>query len=352
MSVSTPAGEGAGSTAPLVRVQGLTKIYTPSPLWMRFLLRSAIRQPIRALDNISFEVGAGTVCAVVGPNGAGKSTLFRILTGLTTPDEGTATVCGLNSDHDAHQVRRRVGFVPADDRSLYLRHTARENLYFHGNLQGMETKGLIERCNQALEVVGLEAAGDRIGFALSAGMRARLQLARALLHEPPVLILDEPTGSVDPVGSYHLLKVIERVAVDRGLAVLISSHRLEEIEALHDDVLLLDQGQLVHRGDLDSLRRTYEISRLSLRFAAEDGAAGARAALDHLAGVEVIQLEGVTVTIETELTTGRLLQLLDGQLADLESVQPTRISLGELLARVVEQQKAVREERAQERAGA
>lgn len=330
---------GSGNRGgPLVEVSDLRKVYEPSPRWMRFLLKSAIDAAVVALDKLSFTVAPGQICAIVGPNGAGKSTLFRVLTGLTTPTSGSAKVMGLDAHKDSAAVRRKVGFVPADDRSLYLRHTARENLIFHGNLQGLPSKQIRRRADDALELVGLGKAATRVGFALSAGMRARLQLARALLHEPSVLILDEPTGSVDPVGSYQLLKTLELVTEERAIAVLISSHRLEEIEALHDHVLLLDRGMLVYQGDLDSLRRLWDTPQLRIRFTGREAADAAAELLGGEKGVEVVDVEPPEVTVRTTTSTGSLLMLLGGRLAEIESIEERRISLLDLLSRVALEQ--------------
>ncbi|MGH9247618.1 MAG: ABC transporter ATP-binding protein [Acidimicrobiales bacterium] len=319
----------------LVSVQDLRKVYEPSPVWMRVLLRTAIKQPVTALDGVNFSVRAGELCAVVGPNGAGKSTLFRVLTGLTTPTVGSVSVMGLNPVRQSVAVRRVVGFVPADDRSLYLRHTARENLVFHGNLQGITPRArLRRRVDEVLELVGLDFAAERAGFALSAGMRSRLQLARALLHDPTVLILDEPTGSVDPVASHELLRLLETVTAQRGLAVLISSHRLEEIEALHDHVLLLDRGHVVYEGDLDSLRADFEKPRVVIRFATKKAALAACEPLQSSESIDVVSLKPPTVTLTSTLEVGRILGLLDGQLTDIESIDVRRISLRELLTKV------------------
>ncbi len=128
----------------LVSVEDVSKVYIPSPTWLRVLIRSSSKEAVTALDRVNLKVGAGEICAVVGPNGAGKSTLFRILTGLTTPSRGRALVGGLDATRQSSRVRRIVGFMPADDRSLYLRNTCVENLRFHGRLQGMDS-GDIER---------------------------------------------------------------------------------------------------------------------------------------------------------------------------------------------------------------
>lgn len=317
---------------PLVQVRGLGKVYMPSPLWLRFLLRSSINAPVVALEDVSLEVRPGEICAVVGPNGAGKSTLFRILVGLTTPTSGSASIMGLDVTSQAVAVRRLVGFMPADERSLWLRQTCWENLLFHGRLQGIPSSALRERIARTLELLGLSHVAGRAGFALSSGMRARLQLARALLHEPSVLILDEPTGSVDPMGSYELLETLRKMAVERGLAVLLSSHRLEEIEALHDNVALLDQGRLVHYGDLDALRRLWEKRpRIEISFVDQADLEEAAGLLRGFEQVEILGRDAHTLTLTSSIGLGRLLTELDGRVGRIRSIHERKMSLRELL---------------------
>lgn len=318
----------------LVDIQSLSKVYLPSPLWLRTLVRTSIASPVMALDDVSFQVRRGEICAVIGPNGAGKSTLFRVLTGLTSPTSGFATVLGLHTTKESTAVRKVVGFMPADERSLWLRHTCRENLLFHARLQGVPEKHVGGRVDEMLELVGLREAADRVGFALSSGMRARLQLARALLHRPSVVILDEPTGSVDPVGSYELLELIKDITAARGLAVLLSSHRVEEIEALHHNVVMLDRGRLVHWGDLDSLRHLWGRPGFRLGFAGEGAAAGAARLLEQLPGVEVVTAEPPLITVTSSIGIGELLESLDGELGAVTSVESTTVPLREILIRV------------------
>ena len=208
----------------VVEVRDLTKVYLPSPAWMRIFLRTQVRVAVRALDSISLHVEGGQICAIAGPNGAGKTTLFKILTGLLAPTSGSAAVLGIDATRESPQLRRVVGFMSGEDRSLWLRLTCVQNLEFRGRLQGLRSEELRARIADVLDAVGLGDVGDRVGFALSAGMRARLQLACALLHQPPVLILDEPTGSVDPVGSFELLEMIRpAVQQDGGDLILVEA---------------------------------------------------------------------------------------------------------------------------------
>lgn len=226
------------------------KTFTPSPLWLRLLAKSAVKEPVKALDGVTLQLEPRTICVVVGPNGAGKTTLFRALAGLLTVDAGTVRVAGLDPDGDGRRVRGLIGWMPTEKRSLFWRQTARENLAFHGRLHGMPERELDRRIDELLEAVGLPGKAESTPQGFSDGMRARLLLARALLHRPRLLILDEPTGPIDPVAAYELLELV-RDLVDRlDVGCLISSHRLEEIAALQGRVHLLDRGRSVFDGDL------------------------------------------------------------------------------------------------------
>jgi ABC-2 type transport system ATP-binding protein len=250
-----------------VSVSHLSKVFLPSPPWMKVLLKSAISEPVVALDDVSFQLRRGEICVVVGPNGAGKSTLFRILTGLTTPSEGQAQILGHDID-DGPRVRSLLGYMPAEDRNLMLRHTCAQNLAFRGKLQGIPSRALANRVDETLDQVGILHARDQAAVSLSTGMRARLQLAAALLHEPEVLILDEPTSTVDPVGAHELLTLIEELTVARGISIVSSSHRLEEIDALGNKVIFLDRGRVIHDGNLAELRKLWERPRYRIELAA------------------------------------------------------------------------------------
>lgn len=319
----------------VVIVDGVSKTYVPSPPLMRALLRSALKAPVVAVDGVSLRVESGEICAIVGPNGAGKSTLFRILTGLTSPSSGRAFVAGFDVDRQSFHVRRRIGFHAADERMLLGRHSCRENLLFHGRLQGMPERALRRRVDEVLELVGLQRAGGRLAHALSSGMKARLQLARALLHHPEVLILDEPTGSLDPVAAYRFLELLRAVAAERGIAVLISSHRLEEIEALPDHVLLLNEGRVVYDGHLDDLRRYWDTPRLEARFSSSAAAAAAAAVLASIDQIEVAGVDDDVVVLKTTLGLGNIISLADGQLGDLTSIGEVRMPLRDLLAELL-----------------
>jgi ABC-2 type transport system ATP-binding protein len=322
----------------VIEVRDLTKVYLPSPAWMRVFLRTQVKESVLALDEISLTFEGGRICAVAGPNGAGKTTLFKILTGLLAPTSGSASVLGIDATRQSTELRRVVGFMSGEDRSLWLRLTCVQNLEFRGRLQGLRGPELRARITDVLGAVGLGSVGDRVGFALSAGMRARLQLACALLHNPPVLILDEPTGAVDPLGSFELLEMIRQVTTERGLAVLFSTHRVDEIEALGEKVVLLHRGRIVHIGDIDLLRHDLDRQRVTFRFATPEDAQRAAAYVDGSNDTEVLVAEKDLLTVATGVPIGVLLDRLGDTASTLSSVNEERVPLREVLARVLSDQ--------------
>jgi ABC-2 type transport system ATP-binding protein len=332
----------------VIVLSGLTKTYEPTPRWMRLFARTHVRGNVRALDGVDLTVRAGEICAIVGPNGAGKTTLFRIIVGLTTPTAGDGKVLGLDIEHDSEDIRQAVGWMPSEDRSLLMRATSRENLQMHGRLQGMRRRELAQRIPEVLRAVDLLPQVDSVVAGLSAGMKARLRLARALLPGPRALILDEPTGAVDPIAAHALLKLIMELVERDGLAVLISSHRLEEIEALQSQALLLDKGQVKHSGDLDTLRKQWDIPQLELVFAHTAAARHAAAELVAL-GLDVSSPPD-DVAVRCRLRAGdRVGEVLAGLGPLTSSIQHVReipMPLRDLIARVYSRQGSQTESKA------
>jgi ABC-2 type transport system ATP-binding protein len=320
---------------PIVIIDHLRKVYEPYSRGMKLLLRTSVKEPVVAIDDISLEVHPGDLLAVLGPNGAGKSTLFRVLTGLTTPTSGQASILGHDATRESTAVRRLVGFMPAENRTLLLRHTSRENLAFHGRLQGISKRYLADRIDETLEKVGLFDARDRVGFALSSGMLARLMLARAILHEPSVLILDEPTGAVDPIGSFELLGLVQEIAKTQDLAVLISSHRLDEVELLNDKVVLLDKGHVVYKGDLDTMLAHSKRPVIEIQFDSDESAEIGMSLMSEVAGIEGMEIDGPLLILTTELPLGRVIKEVGGEIDRIDSIGRTQPRLRDVLRQML-----------------
>ncbi len=205
-----------------------------------------------ALDGVSLAVGEGRIEALLGPNGAGKTTLVRVLTGLVKPDAGEARVLGVDTWECPRELRARMGLVPSGDRSLYLRISGLENLIFFGRLQGMSKRQATARAYEVLELVGLaDAVRLRSGF-YSHGMQKRLSIARALLTEPSVLLIDEATHDLDPEAAARMRELVRGLA-DRGSAVIWATQRIEEIRGFADAVTLLREGQAAFQGTVSQL---------------------------------------------------------------------------------------------------
>lgn len=206
-----------------------------------------------ALDGIDVDVPAGTICGVLGPNGAGKTTAVRILTTLTAPTAGVATVAGFDVVAAPIEVRRRIGLA-AQDATVDPLLTGRENLIMNAELHQMGRGAAKQRATELLEQFDLADAGNRVTSGYSGGMRRRLDLAATLVARPAVLFLDEPTTGLDPRARNELWEVLETL-VDDGTTILLTTQYLDEADRLADDILVIDRGRVIARGDARSLKR-------------------------------------------------------------------------------------------------
>jgi ABC-2 type transport system ATP-binding protein len=217
----------------------------------------------QVLDRVSFEVQPGGIHALLGPNGAGKTTLIRILSGLLVPSGGTVRIFGAPAV-SSRSVRRLIGLVPSGDRSFYLRISGVENLVFFARLHGMPRREAIRRAREVLEEVGLaDAETTRVAF-YSHGMQKRLSVARALLADPPILLIDEATHDLDPDGARRVRELVS-AAAGRGAAVVWATQRLDEIRGFADRVILLTEGRAAFAGTVAEMMATAVPRRYVLR---------------------------------------------------------------------------------------
>ena len=218
----------------LARVEELDRVVEVEGLVVRF-------GAIEAVAGISFEVGAGEVFGLLGPNGAGKTTTIRVLTTLLRPNEGSAFVAGHDVVKDGLAVRQSIGYVPqaiSIDGAL----TAYENLEFYGRATGVPRRERRERIEEAVEAMQLASFLDRLGRTLSGGMLRRLEIATALLKQPVVLFLDEPTVGLDPTARRLVWERLELLREEAGTTVLVTTHQLEEAERQCDRIAVMDLG--------------------------------------------------------------------------------------------------------------
>jgi ABC-2 type transport system ATP-binding protein len=235
----------------------LTKVYVK-----RRSLRELGLHPLRraervtALQEISLEARAGEIFGLLGPNGAGKTTFLKILAGLVLPSGGRALVGGVDVARDDRAVKRAIGFVTSDERSFYWRLTGRENLDFFARLYGLRGAAARRVSSELLRVMDMDSIADRSFMSYSTGMKQRLGIARALLHDPPILCLDEPTRSLDPIAAKHLRRfVVDRLNRERGKTVLLATHNLQEAEELCGRLVVLDRGRVLRQGSVAGITR-------------------------------------------------------------------------------------------------
>jgi ABC-2 type transport system ATP-binding protein len=221
----------------IIEVSGLTKKF----------------KDFTAVDSISFDVKKGEIFGLLGPNGAGKSTTIRMLTTLTRPTGGEAKVCGYDIGSEAPKVRQHIGLV-AEKIILYDRLTAIENLRLFGKLQHWTTEAIEKRADELLKLVSMDEWKDRLAGTYSTGMKQRVNIARALLNEPDVLFLDEPTLGLDP----QTTRTIREFILDlkkRGITIVLTTHIMNEAEMLCDRVGIIDQGKIVALDTTDNLKK-------------------------------------------------------------------------------------------------
>ncbi len=251
----------SGRAAPATRfddaivIRGLTKVFHPIELRLRSLHPLRRQPPVAALQDVTLTVRRGEVLGLLGTNGAGKTTLLKILATLVLPNAGQVAVHGWDVVQDADQVRRIVGLVTGEERSFYWRLTGRANLEFFAAFQGLTAQATAARIEELRRTLGLEALDRRFGL-YSTGMRHRLAIARALLPQPAVLLLDEPTRSIDPLATAALHRLIRAtLVVELGCTIVLATHSLPEAEALCDRLAILHQGRLLACRTIAELRQ-------------------------------------------------------------------------------------------------
>ena len=257
LRVTPPDADG-----PAVEVRDLCKVF-----------RVAEGADVIAVDNLSFTCAKGEIVGLLGPNGAGKTTTLRILATILQPTSGTVTLGGFDVRLNPNGVRRHLGYVSAST-GVYERLTGRETLQYYGRLHGMSEDALAARVDDVLDFLDMRAFADRTAGRLSAGQRQKVSLARAIIHDPPVLVLDEPTANLDVIVARNVLNFVEQ-ARDSGRSVLLSTHIFSEAERLCDRVVVLHEGRLLASGTNADHQAATGTTNLEDAFFAMIGEAGA-----------------------------------------------------------------------------
>jgi sodium transport system ATP-binding protein len=224
---------------------------------------------VRAVDGVGFEAQDGRITGLLGPNGAGKSTTLRILYTVLRPDGGSAAIDGIDVLADPLAARRRIGVLP-HGAGIYPQLTARENIAYYGRLHGLDGEALEARIEALVRDLEIGGFADRRAKGFSQGERIKVALARALVHAPKNLLLDEPTNGLDVMATRALRALVRRLR-DAGHCILFSSHVMQEVAALCDDVVIVNQGRVVAAGAPEALRQRFGSATLEDAFVAAIG---------------------------------------------------------------------------------
>jgi ABC-2 type transport system ATP-binding protein len=237
----------------IVQASGIAKIFPiKQSLFRRICKPFGRTEKTCVLKDVSFDIEAGKILGVVGPNGAGKTTLFRILADVMTPENGEIFILGKLAGNCNHSIRRGIGYISSDERNFFWRLTGRQNLEFFGKLYGLTAAQIRMKTAGMLHDMGLDKKADHVFGSYSSGMRKKLAVIRALMHEPSFVLLDEVTNSLDQESSVKVKKLIRSyVCESKNRAAIWSTHRIEEIDEICDKVMVLKNGSIGFYGSIN-----------------------------------------------------------------------------------------------------
>jgi ABC-2 type transport system ATP-binding protein len=301
-----------------------------------------------ALAGVDLSVSEGEVFGLLGPNGAGKTTFIKILCGLVIADEGKVRIAG----HDISEgpaARRAIGVVYGDERSFHWRLSVRENLRFFARLYRIPPRRANARIEELISLVGLQHAADRRMLGFSSGMKQRASVARGLLHDPAVVLMDEPTRMLDPIGAFELHSLIKNRIAAQGRTVLIATNLMAEAEVLCDRLMLIDRGREMFTGTVDEFRSAFRHETV-YRFQVEGPVSIVLDKLPGVTGVHGARLEGagagaaeLVVTFDGQVSAlPMIIRLMVDSDLEIMSCAKEEVSLDEVFrAAVNEQQEAI-----------
>ena len=342
--ISPPISEPAPSrTRVAVSVKNLSKRFRVRRPFIETLRHPFDQKYMQALNDVNVDIHEGEFFGFLGANGAGKTTLFKTLATLVSPDQGTVIVDGFDVTTHAADVRRVLTPVIADERSLRWRLSARENLRLYAVLYGLPARKVAARVDEVLEIVGLDPADDKLAGRFSSGMRQRLLIGRALIPQPRILLLDEPTRSLDPVSARTLRAFLrDEICKRLGCTILLATHTSEEAFELCDRVAILNHGQPLAIGPTDKLQLEFGEDHYLLWTRTADHPAFDMLARRGVTGEAVIRGIDDEGWVRMEMaipggpdTAAAALQQFVQQGVSVARFERLELSLGELIQRVI-----------------
>lgn len=314
-----------------ITIKNLSKTYPTSFPRLKEFFRLPFKRPVEALRHVSLEVQDGEIFGLIGKNGAGKTTLTKIIATLVQPTSGSVEVKGFDSVKNEVKVRSMIGLATAEERSFYWRLTSRQNMLFFSRLYGMKDRDARRRIDELFEQLDLAKYEKRRFSELSTGNKQRLAVARALLAKPPVLLLDEPTRSLDPVAAASMRNLIASL---EGVSILLTSHNLSEIEELCDRIAVISNGEIRASDTPENLRNSHKQTQ-RVRISLKNGLPESLQTLNNLRDFHLEQ-NGDLLTLEftreaDDGTLGETIADIAGKNINILDVETEKTTLLEVL---------------------
>ncbi|WP_019908453.1 ABC transporter ATP-binding protein [Paenibacillus sp. HW567] len=264
---------------------------------------------ITVVNDISLHVKRGEIFGLLGPNGAGKSTTVSMISTVLTPTSGSITIDNKSLREKPMDIKKIMGIVP-QDLALYQALSAKENLEFFGSLYGLTGKRLKDRTNEVLEIIELQDKKNQDVAEFSGGMKRRVNIGVALMNDPKLLILDEPTVGIDPQSRNHILETVKKLNQDRGMTVIYTSHYMEEVEYLCKNVAIIDHGSLIARGTKEELKQSLAAcDTLTVNYS--EASDGALEQLNGIPGISKVTIEGNQISMLVSTNDKNVIEIVD-----------------------------------------
>ncbi|OKP87418.1 antibiotic ABC transporter ATP-binding protein [Paenibacillus sp. P3E] len=264
---------------------------------------------VTVVNNISLHVKRGEIFGLLGPNGAGKSTTVSMISTVLTPTSGSITIDNKSLREKPIDIKKIMGIVP-QDLALYQALSAKENLEFFGSLYGLSGKKLKTRTNEVLEIIELQDKKNQDVAEFSGGMKRRVNIGIALMNDPKLLILDEPTVGIDPQSRNHILETVKKLNQDRGMTVIYTSHYMEEVEYLCKNVAIIDHGSLIAQGTKEELKQSLAAcDTLTVSFS--EASEGAVEQLDRIPGISKVSIAGNQISMLVSTSDKNVIEIVD-----------------------------------------
>lgn len=264
---------------------------------------------VTVVNNISLHVKRGEIFGLLGPNGAGKSTTVSMISTVLTPTSGSITIDNKSLREKPIDIKKIMGIVP-QDLALYQALSAKENLEFFGSLYGLSGKKLKTRTNEVLEIIELQDKKNQDVAEFSGGMKRRVNIGVALMNDPKLLILDEPTVGIDPQSRNHILETVKKLNQERGMTVIYTSHYMEEVEYLCKNVAIIDHGSLIAQGTKEELKQSLAAcDTLTVSFS--EASEGAVEQLDRIPGISKVSIAGNQISMLVSTSDKNVIEIVD-----------------------------------------